>query len=99
MNSPRKQNSGLRSLMPTSVLKHISPGVRVSLGIALSPQEPRLATIKRQKLAWFGQPLQNNPSGHLGGLAKPWLAQKMLGGQHQRVDIRTHARTAQKGLP
>ena len=55
MNSPRKQNSGLRSLMPTSVLKHISPGVRVSLGIALSPQEGDVAQLVERRT---GTPLR-----------------------------------------
>ena len=40
------------------------------------------------------QPLQNHPLGHLGGWAMLWLAEEMLDGQHQRVDIPTHARTA-----
>ena len=40
------------------------------------------------------QPLQNHPSGHLGGRATPWLAEEMLDGQHQRVDVPAHARTA-----
>ena len=44
------------------------------------------------------QPLQNHPSGHLGGLATPWSAEDQLDGQHQRVDIPCHARTAHYGL-
>ena len=44
------------------------------------------------------QPLQNHPSGHLGGRAIPWSAEKMLDGQHQRVDNPAHARTVHKGL-
>ena len=44
------------------------------------------------------QPLQNHLSGHLGGWAMPWLAEEMLDGQHQRVDISAHARTGHKGL-
>ena len=35
---------------------------------------------------------------HLEGFATPWLTEKMLDGQHQRVDIPAHARTAHKGL-
>ena len=45
------------------------------------------------------QPLQNHPSGHLGGWATSWLAKEMLDGQHQRVDIPALARNAHKGLP
>ena len=44
------------------------------------------------------QPLQNHPLGHLGGWAMLWLAEEMLDGQHQRVDIPTNAKTAHKGL-
>ena len=44
------------------------------------------------------QPLQNHPSGHLGGWATPCLAEEMLDGRHQRVDIPAHARTADNGL-
>ena len=34
----------------------------------------------------------------LGGWATPSLAEEMLDGQHQRVDIPARARTAHKGL-
>ena len=44
------------------------------------------------------QPLQNHPSGHLEGWATPWSAEKLLGGQYQRVDIPAHSGTANKGL-
>ena len=44
------------------------------------------------------QPLQNHPSGHRRGLATPRSAEEMLDGQHQRVDIPAHARTAHRGL-
>ena len=40
------------------------------------------------------QPLQNHPSGHFWGRETSWLAEEMLDGQHQRVDIPAHARTA-----
>ena len=43
------------------------------------------------------QPLENRPSGHLGGWATPWSAEEMLYGQHLWVDIPAHARAAQKG--
>ena len=43
-------------------------------------------------------PLQNHPSGHLAGWVMPWLAEKMLDGKNQRVDIPAHARTAHNGL-
>ena len=44
------------------------------------------------------QPLRNHPSGHLGEWAMPWSAEEKLDGQHQRVDIPAHVRTAHKGL-
>ena len=45
------------------------------------------------------QPLQNRPSGHLGGLVlTPWSAEEKPDGQHRRVDIPAHARSAHKGL-
>ena len=44
------------------------------------------------------QPLQNHPSGYLGGWATPCSAEEMLDGQHQRVDIPAYARTAHTGL-
>ena len=43
------------------------------------------------------QPLQNHPSGYLGGWGTPWSAEDMLDGQHQRVDIAAHATTAHTG--
>ena len=43
-------------------------------------------------------PLQNHPSGYLGGWATLWSAEKMLDGQHQKVDIPAVARTAHNGL-
>ena len=44
-------------------------------------------------------PLRSHPLGHLGRWAKPRLAEEMLLiGQHQRVDIPAHARTAYSGL-
>ena len=45
------------------------------------------------------QPLQTHPSGHLGGLATPWSAEKTPAGQRQRLDVLAHAKTAHAGLP
>ena len=44
------------------------------------------------------QPLQNHPSGHLGGWASPWSAEKVLDGQRQRVGTPAHVRIAHKGF-
>ena len=42
------------------------------------------------------QLFQNHSSGYLGRWATPWSAEEMLDGQHQRVDIPAHARTAHR---
>ena len=83
---------------------HIS-WVWSKLNFLAGPQAHPLATVKRQKLAFLvqachmpWQPLQNHPSGHLGGWAMLWSAEEILDGQHQRVAILAHARTAHKGL-
>ena len=88
-----------------SYLEHkTNDWVRSKINFLVGPQESLLATVERRKLAWFGachtprQPLQNHPSGHLGGWATPWSAEEMLNGQHQSVDIPAHARAAHKGL-
>ena len=44
-------------------------------------------------------PLQNHSSGRLWEWATPWSAEEMLDGQHQRVDIPAHGRTAHDDLP
>ena len=77
-------------------------GVQSKINSLVGPQEPPLATVERPTLAWFSchtpqQPLQNHPSGHLGGWMTPWLAEEMLDGQ-QRMDIPADARTIYKGL-
>ena len=55
--------------------------------------------FKRRKPAWFGHVTHHYSfSGHHEGWAVPWLAEGMLDGQHQSVDIPAHARTAHKGL-
>ena len=60
-------------------------------------QTGRLLGIRKSVLT-PRQPLQNHPSGHVGGWATPWSAEEIVDGQHQRVDIPVHARTAHKGL-
>ena len=44
------------------------------------------------------QPFQDHPSEHPGSWAKPWSADEMLDGQHQRMDVLAHATTAHDGL-
>ena len=78
--------------------------VRSKINFLVDPQEPLLVTLERQKLAWFGH-VTRHPSlskttlsRHLGGWATSWSAEGMLDGQHQKVDVPAHARTAHKGL-
>ena len=44
------------------------------------------------------QPLQNHCSGQVRGWAMQWMAEEMLNGPHQTVDILAHARTANDDL-
>ena len=57
----------------------------------VGPQEPSLATVKRQKFAWFRQVTCHN------SLSKT-IHQGTLEGERQRGDIPVHARTAHEGL-
>ena len=59
-------------------------------------QETETCTVR--KCYTPRQPLQNHPSGHLGGWAMPWSAEEKLDGQHQRTDIPVRVRTAYNGL-
>ena len=58
-------------------------------------------STKRQDTCMFRachtarQPPQSHPLGHSGRWTTPSSAEEMLDGQHQRVDISAHARTAQ----
>ena len=61
------------------------------------------ATVKRRKLAWFRHVTSQDSLSKtiLQGTLEwstPWSSEEMLYGQHQRVDIPAHARTAHKGL-
>ena len=76
--TPRKgiqafETNCLRKLRRISYLEHTTNDW-MQINFLVGPQEPLLATVKRWKLAWFWcithhnvQPLQNHPSGHLGG--------------------------------
>ena len=94
----------LRKLLHISYFEHkINDWVRNKISFLVGSQEPLLATVKRQKLAWLwhftcNKSLQNCSSGHLGRWAMLWSAEETLDGQHQRDDIPAHARTAHKGL-
>ena len=87
-----------------SYLEHeTNDWVQGKISFLVDPQEPLLAVVKRQKLAWFRnvtchKSLQNHSSGHLGGWVTLWSAEEMLDGQRKRVDIPAYARIADKGL-
>ena len=72
------------------------------INFLVGPQEPLLATVNRWKLAWFGHVTRHDclskSSFRAPWRTTPWSAEKMLDGQHQRVDIHAHARTEHKGL-
>ena len=55
-----------------------------------------------QKLTWFGHVTCHDHLSqtilHLGRWVMSWSAQEMLEGQHQTVDIPSHARIAHDGL-
>ena len=45
------------------------------------------------------QPLENNPSRHLGVWATPWSVAEMLDERRQRLDVPVHAKTAYDDPP
>ena len=95
----------MRKLLRISYFEHkTNDWVRSKINFLVAPQKPVLENCQETKPCMVRtchtprQPLQNHPSEHLGGWATPSSAEKMLDGQHQRVDIPAHARTAHKGL-
>ena len=75
----------LRRLIYISYLDHkTSLWMQSKVNFRVGPQKSHLESFKRGKLTWFrhvthhGSLLKNHPSGHLGGWAMPWLAEKML---------------------
>ena len=73
-------------------------GFGTSYTSIISPKLREMETHMVQACHGLRQPLQNHPSGRLGGQATPWLAEKVLDGQPQRVDIPAHARIAHSGI-
>ena len=94
----------LKKFLSISYLEHkISDWVRSKINFLVGPHEPFLTTVKRWKLAWFGHvtrhdSLSKTSFRHFGGWPMPWSAEEMLAGQHGRVDIPAHARSAHNGL-
>ena len=95
----------VRKFLCISYLEHkFNDWVQSKIIFLVRLERPLQATVQRRKLAWYRHVKrhdslsQNHPSRYLGGRATPWSAEEMLDGQHQRVDISTHARAAHKGL-
>ena len=95
----------VRKFLCISYLEHkFNDWVQSKIIFLVRLERPLQATVQRRKLAWYRHVKrhdslsQNHPSRYLGGWATPWSAEEMLDGQHQRVDISTHARAAHKGL-
>ena len=95
----------LRKLLCISYLEHkTNDWVRSNINLLVGPQEPLLVTVERRNLSWFGPVTRRDNlsktilQGTSGGWATPWSAKEVLGGQHQRVDLPAHARTAHNDL-
>ena len=91
----------MRKVLRISYLEHkANEWVRSKINFLVGPPDPLLATVKTQKLARFRHATRYDSLSKiiLGGWATLWLAEEMLDGQHQRVDITVHARTAHKSL-
>ena len=73
--------------------------VRSKINFLVGPQEPRLATVKRRKLAWSAYVTWHKASPK-PFCRTPWRGgrrrgrqRKMLAGQHERVNAPAYART------
>ena len=92
----------LRKLLHISYLEHkTNDWVRSKINSLIGAEETLPATVKPcmvQACHTLQQPLQNHPSGHLGGWATPWSAEEMPDGQRQRVDIPCPCQNCSKGL-
>ena len=78
--------------------------MRNEINFLVGPLESLLATVKREKLADLGHVTRHDSlcksilRSTLEGGRCQGLAEEVLDGQHQRVDIPAHARTAHKGI-
>ena len=96
----------MRKLLCISYLGHkTNDWVRSKINFLGSSQEPLLATIKRQQLAWFGHVTRHDSLSKTSlqdtlevGRRRGRQSKLMLDGQRQRVDIPAHAGTAHYGL-
>ena len=90
-----------RGNFSASPLEHkTNDWVQNQMNFLVGPQKPLLTTVERQKLAWFGLVTHHNSFSktNFRGWVMPWLAEEMLDGQHQRMDIPAHARSVHNGL-
>ena len=94
----------LRKLLRISYLElKTNDWVRSKICFIVGPQEePLLATLKTRKLARFRHVTRHDSLSNTllqgGEWETLWLAEGMLDGQHQRVDIPARATAAHKGL-
>ena len=92
--------------MPEETSPHLFLGhktndlARNKINSLVGPQEPLLATVRRRKLAWFGHVTRHDSLSKtiIQGTMEGGRRRGRLDGQHQRVDIPAHAKTARKGL-
>ena len=79
----------------------VDPAETLRLDVGTASRETGVNSVKTKLLTSQTprQPLQNYPSGHLGGWATPWSAEEMLDGQRQRADITAYDGPAHDGLP
>ena len=103
-----KKDPGFRNQVPKGTSPRLLPGAQDQrLGAAQDQlpcgstgtsssncQETDTRTV--QACQTQRQPLQNQPSRHLGGWATPWSAEERLDGQYQRMDISAHKKILKK---
>ena len=92
-----------RKLLHVSYLEHkTNDWVRSKINFLVDPQEPPWQLSTDGNVHGSGMShattASPKPSFRAPWWATPWSAEEMLDGQHQRVDIPTHARTAHKDL-
>ena len=95
----------LRKLLGISCLEHkINDWERSKINFLVGPQEPLLAPSQETEpcMVWAchtpRQPLENHPSGHLGGWATPWSAEVKLMDNIKKWTSLPNARNAYRGL-
>ena len=105
-----EKNPGFRNQVPEETSSHLLLGTKdQKLGAEQDPlphgptetssgncQKTETCMVWACHVPW--QPAWNYPSGFCGGWAVLEQAEEMLDGQHQRVGIYAHARTAHDGL-